>query len=99
MKLSSVLAVTAAALASAQEERVRCGMDAPSDDLKALLASAVEEYSNSRASANGSSAAAGAVDTYVHIVTTEAKEGAYTQSQIDEQVRPTRMSSPIALVD
>lgn len=84
MKLSSAIAATAAALASAQE-LTRCGNENPPDELKSKLNNAVELFSNARA--NGTAAAAGTVDTYVHVVTTSAKEGSYSQQQIDEQVR------------
>lgn len=88
MKLSSVIAASAAVYASAQE-LTRCGIDDPPEELKSKLNNAVEMFTNSRAgnsSANSSVAAAGAIDTYVHIVTTSAKEGSYSQSQVSEQV-------------
>ena len=91
MKLSSFLAATAAVLVTAAEERTRCGVEEPSEDIKALLADAVEQYTNSRESV--AAADGGAIDTYVHIVTTEANEGKYTQAQIDEQVWTTRIST------
>ena len=84
MKLSTFLAASTAALANA--ELTRCGNDAPPEELKSKLNEAVEMFTNGRA--NGTAgAAAGAVDTYVHIVTTSAKEGTYSQQQIQEQVR------------
>ena len=83
MKLSTVIAASAATYASAQE-LTRCGNHAPAEELQSKLNEAVELFANSRD--NGTGAAAGAVDTYVHVVTTSAKEGTYSQQQIEEQV-------------
>lgn len=91
MKLSSAIAASAAALASAQE-LTRCGNDDPPEDLKSKLNNAVAMFTNSRE--NTTAQAAGAVDTYVHIVTTSAKEGSYSQQQVNEQVHAATCSSP-----
>lgn len=85
MKFSTIIAAATAAYASA-EELTRCGNLEPPEEVKTKLNKAVEAFTNSRASANETAGAAGAVDTYVHIVTTSAKEGSYSQQQVNEQV-------------
>lgn len=90
MKLSTAIAASAAAFASA-EELVRCGNEVPPMELQSKLNEAVSRFS---ADAANSTAAAGAVDTYVHIVTTSAKEGTYSQEQVNEQVNPSSSASP-----
>lgn len=98
MKLSTFLAASTAAMANA--ELTRCGNDSPPEELQSKLSEAVELFTNGRANSSAA-AAAGAVDTYVHIVTTSVREGAYSQSQIDEQVRlnPPPRTAPIQKID
>lgn len=91
MKFSTAIAVTAATYASA-EELTRCGNVDPPEDLKSKLNNAVEMFTSGRA--NGSTAAGGSVDTYVHVVSTSAKADSYSQQQVNEQVS---LSDPATL--
>lgn len=80
MKYSLALAAAAASFASAAY--TRCGTANPSVQHMAAMNNAIEADNGTfsiQATRN--------VDTYVHVVTTTAKKGKYSQSMVNQQVR------------
>jgi hypothetical protein len=78
----SIFALAAVLGLSAAQELIRCGTAEPNDTMKAQMNDAFF------AAGDVSRAQAITVKTYVHIVTTSAKAGRYTQAQATEQVNP-----------
>jgi len=82
MKFSNIfLAATSASLAFALEY-TRCGTKDASNAHKAEMNAAVAAAAES----DSISAQAISVDTFVHVVTTTAKRGRYTQAQVNQQI-------------
>ena len=80
MKFFSI--ITSACLASivAAQEITRCGTADPPENLKFTLNQAAFRHAIYR---NGTTRT---VDTYAHVVTTQQKEGQYTEEQVSQQV-------------
>lgn len=81
------LTAAAASLAYA-EEYVRCKTE-PTAEKISMLNEAASNASAASSEALFSIAALRNVDTYVHVVTTSAKAGRYSQAQVNEQVSRT----------
>jgi hypothetical protein len=82
MKFASIALAVSAMACSAAAKLTRCGTSDPPPTLKQALDQTAFRYSFYR---NGSRT----VNTYVHVVTTEQKDGAYTQDNVDQQVIPS----------
>lgn len=80
--MKASLFALAAAAGFAAAEITRCGTLEPNDTVKASLNEAYYNAGNLRELA----IQAVSVNTYVHIVTTQAKAGQYTRAQAQEQV-------------
>lgn len=83
MRFQSLFWAAFAGIATAKE-LTRCGTVEPDDSLKADLNAAY--FSKT---ANITTSKARSVDTYVHVVTTQAKRSKYTKAMVTEQVRLT----------
>lgn len=80
MKFSQIL-LAAASASFAAAKYVRCGTGKPNSSEMAAM-DAVVEASDARVMA----AAAVNVGVYVHVVTTSAKQGRYSQAMVNEQI-------------
>jgi hypothetical protein len=80
-----------ASIGTAYAELHRCGTKDPDDDTRTNLDNA---YANYKSHANTNVARDGiTIDTYVNVVTTQAKSQNYSPKQIEEQVRHAISSS------
>ncbi|KAI5362483.1 Putative peptidase M43, pregnancy-associated plasma-A [Septoria linicola] len=80
---STILAVSAASLAAAQSNFTRCAVAPPAAAQVAALNDAARVGA---ANQEISRVMARTVPVYVHVVTTSAKQGRYTQTQINRQI-------------
>ena len=85
MKFFTVIAASAAAYTAAADF-TRCGIVAPPEAITVELDDAVDSFTTNGRFANASYGQAGSIDTYVHVVTTKAREGDFSQAMINEQV-------------
>lgn len=84
MKFTTIaLAASAASLAAAQSQYTRCALGAP----EATHAAALNEAARiGAANLEISRVAARTIPVHVHVVTTSAKKGRYSQTQINNQI-------------
>jgi hypothetical protein len=80
MKLSSFVIAASAVISASASKLTRCGTADPSERLKYALDETAFRYALYR---NGTTRS---IDTYSHVVTTQQKEGTYTEEQIAQQV-------------
>jgi hypothetical protein len=84
MKFFSIIASACLATIAVAQEITRCGTTDPPENLKFTLNQAAFRHAIYR---NGTTRT---VDAYAHIVTTQQKEGQYTEEQVSQQVRKKR---------
>jgi hypothetical protein len=80
MKFSSFAMAAAATTAVSASKLTRCGTADPPERLRTALDATAFRYATTYRNSSQT------VDTYVHVVTTEQKEGAYTQANVNSQV-------------
>jgi hypothetical protein len=80
MKFFSIIASATLAAYAAAQEITRCGTVDPPENLKFTLNQKALQHALFR---NGTTRT---VDTYAHVVTTQQKEGQYTEQQVSDQV-------------
>lgn len=93
-RMKYVLALAAMAASLVSGKYTRCATPNPSEEHMAVLNAAAEEGAN-RTLNTFSAQAVRNVDTYVHVVTTTAKKGKYSQTMINKQVSTSRDSIDI----
>ena len=89
MRFSLLLATAILVSLTSASKLTRCGTANPPEQLKFSLNQAALRHSIYR---NGTMRT---IDTYAHVVTTQQKEGTYTEQQVSDQVEISNIPAAI----